>query len=286
MDTKNMKKQLKKLAKKLHKKLENTQDYLKDQLHYLKVSGSNISSLTLKICKSLAIITLLLFCSFGGKLTHDLYIESQVGKQVVFLKSPKGAEHQGSATGFQVQAPSGKVYTLTNAHVCALGKDGIIMAEEKQHSGRFIPLRILEVYEDNDLCLVEGLPQYEGLKVADSIEVGQHGWSVGYPLGEDLNISSGRIKGFGIVQLLELDSKCDGKNQKKIKIQVLVFEVEVCQTNRSAAQTDVPTYPGNSGSPLVNIYGNVIGVMFATNRSTSWGSAVPLKAVQQFLKAY
>lgn len=277
---------IKRKLKKLKKKLYGVKTFLNDQLFYIKDGYQNYRHFGVETIKGCILLLSLLLCSFISPKLHDAYIESKVGSNVVFLRSPKGASIQGSATGFEVQAPSGKIYTLTNAHVCGLAKDGLIMAEEKQNSKRFIPLRVLEVYDENDLCLVEGLTGYSGLQLADSIEVGQTGIAIGYPLGEELNISSGRIKGFGNVQLLDQDPICDGPHKRKINVETLFGLMDLCEITRYAAATDLLIYPGNSGSPLVNIYGNVIGVIFASNNRTAWGSAVPLKDVQEFLKAY
>lgn len=279
-----MKKRLNKLKKKYTKKLETIKEHLKAQAFYLKHVTSELAG---SVVKGVVLGLFIIVLTLSATTLHDKYIESIVGSNVVYIRSPEGARIQGSATGFEVRAPSGKVYTLTNAHVCELQKDGLVLLEEKRHSGRLIPKRVLEVYEDNDLCLVEGLDGYEGLKLGDSNVVGQHGWAVGYPLGQGLNISSGRIKGFGDVSILDdNDQACQGKNKKKTEITYLFFQIEVCEIIRFAASTDVPTFPGNSGSPLVDFRGNVIGVMFASQRETNWGSAVPIKVVKEFLKPY
>ena len=60
---------------------------------------------------------------------------------------------------------------MTNGHVCELGKDGIVMVADAPSSDRFIPRRILEVYEKDDLCLVEGLEGYKGLSIASSVDL-------------------------------------------------------------------------------------------------------------------
>lgn len=282
-----MKKQLNKLKKRLSKKLDSLKEHLKAQAFYAREAFNSAKNLSVQTIKACLLVTLILFTSLSAGFLHESYIESSVGKNVVFITNPDGAKVQGSATGFEVKAPSGRIYTLTNAHVCELQKDGFVLLGEKQHSQRLVPRRVLEVYQENDLCLVEGLEGYSGLDLADSISTGQRGWAVGYPLGQGMNISTGRVKGFANVNILDAaDKECNAPNKHKEKFRVFIFEIEACIVTRFSAQTDVPTYPGNSGSPLVNKYGNVIGVMFAAQSETAWGSAVPLKDVKKFLSAY
>lgn len=280
---------IKKLKKKLKKQLEKVKDYLQDQARYLqdlKEAAKNTIFLTIKFT---ALFSFILVSTISANYVHLGYIEDKIGDSTVFIRSPEGAKIQGSGTGFEVKAPSGKVYTLTNAHVCGLSKDGVIMVGEKLNSRRLVPKRVLEVYQENDLCLIEGLEGYKGLSLASDIEVGQSVWAVGYPLGQALNISSGRVKSFQNVAISDEDTSiedCTGPHQKIMHLNTLFGPIDVCTIQRYAAQTDVPTYPGNSGSPLVNIYGNVVGVIFAANNQTHWGEAVPLSYVQDLLKAY
>lgn len=42
-------------------------------------------------------------------------------------------------------------------------------------------------------------------------------------------------------------------------------------------------YPGNSGGPLINASGEVIGVNRAVQQSTGEGVSIPIETVQQFL---
>lgn len=280
---------IKKLKKKLSKKLNSIKDYLHDQSHYLQELSQTVKNVIVLSAKLTALFSFTVLAAVASNFAHISYIESRIGDNTVYVRSPEGAKLQGSGTGFEVIAPSGKVYTLTNAHVCGLAKDGIIMVGEKLHSNRLVPKRVLEVYQDNDLCLIEGLENYSGLSLANSIEVGDSVWAVGYPLGQAMNISSGRVKSFRYVDIMddETDPKdCTKPNQKVMQFNTLFGPIDVCTVKRYAAQTDVSTFPGNSGSPLVNVYGNVVGVIFAANRQTTWGEAVPLNYVKDLLKAY
>ena len=283
-------KTLKKLKKKLSKKLDHCKEFLNAQAFYLRLMVNKIAN-TLKFCLkvcALAIFTAVI--SFSSGMIHSAYIESKVGSNTVYIRSDKDAKLQGSATGFEVKAPSGKVYTLTNAHVCGLAdKNGILLVQEKRYSDRLIPKHVIEVYEDNDLCLVEGLQGYEGLTLADSSAVGDLVWAVGYPLGQGMNISSGRIKGYNPVEIADMDipaAECTGKKMHMETFNMFFYTIDVCIVERDSVSTDVPTFPGNSGSPMVNVFGNVEGVIFASNSDTYWGSAVPLDYVNKFLKPY
>lgn len=280
---------IKKFKKKLLKNLEKAKDFLKDQSFYLKNLGRSIKDTAKLTFKLTSVLILVLLASFSANILHEKYIESKVGDSTVFIRSPQGASHQGMATGFEVKGKSGKIYTLTNAHVCGLQKDGLVMIQDKLNSGRLIPRRVLEVYQENDLCLVEGMDNYQALDLADSLDVGDLVTSVGYPLGQAMNISSGRVKSFGKVTILEPEVKaedCNGAHEKVITINTIFGPLEFCSIERYAAQTDVPTFPGNSGSPLVNIYGNVVGIMFASDNETHWGDAVDLTFIKDLLKAY
>lgn len=246
-------------------------------------------SLTKSILQSIGLALFLAASMLMAKPLHDDYLLDKVGNNTVFIRSPIGAKHQGSATGFEVIAPSGRVYTLTNAHVCELQKDGVVMVEEKLNSKRLIPRRVLEVYADNDLCLVEGLEGYEGLKLADSYEIGDFNYAIGYPLGEAMDLTGGYIKSHARIQVLLSDvppSDCNGPHLKIVQIDTFFGPLDFCAIERRAVQTNITIYPGNSGSAMVNAFGHVTGVIFASNNYTHWGSAVPLADVVDFIKAY
>jgi S1-C subfamily serine protease len=275
---------MKKLKAKLKKQLKNLK--LKSKLQSVKEPA-------LHAARNVTVFVLCLVTALSSALVadrgHKEYLEHVIGDQVLYVESMPDSKLKGSATGFHVKAKSGNVVFITNAHVCELGNDkGMIMVRDKLNSGRGVPRRILEVYEHNDLCAVEPLPGYKGLTVASDLDVGEPVWAIGYPLGESLNISNGRVKDFGTTTLsvnIPMD-QCVGPNLQKGQVQFWFFIVDVCLITYKLVQTDIVIYGGNSGSPMLNIFGNVTGVVFAANTRTNWGRSVPLEHLNDLLSAY
>jgi S1-C subfamily serine protease len=285
---------IKKWKKRLLALKDKCVDFLKDQLFYAQEFAVRVINALVSVLVTTSQIVLfaLIFglASIFGERTFDSFIESKVAKNVVYIRSPDDAKVKGSATGFEVIAKSGKVYTLTNAHVCELQNDsGNVLLQDKQNNGRLIPRHVIEVYPDNDLCLIEGLSGYEGLKLASESKIGEHVMSIGYPLGQGLHISRGRVKNFAEVEVnsgLTVE-QCVGPKLKVKKINIMfIFEQEICIQTRDGVMTDMLIYPGNSGSPMVDIFGRVKGVVFASDNLTHWGVSVPFKDVKRLLDNY
>ena len=285
---------MKKLKRKFKKLALRLDAYLNAQMFYAKrackkalLASVEVTALTIKLV-AFAVITSL--CFIFAEKAHNKYIEKKVGSQVLFIKAMPDNPAQGSATGFEVVAKSGKTYILTNAHVCGLkDKDNLVSVQNKLHSGRFIPRRVIEIYAHNDLCLVEGFEGYPGLKLGEAPSVSDNVIAIGYPMGEALNISRGRIKAYTTVEIIAEDipiAECHGDRLRTKRISVWFFDETVCMRSYKAIASDVPIYPGNSGSPIVDMWGNVVAVAFASDGFTHWGVLVPFKDIQKFLEAY
>lgn len=240
---------------------------------------------------------------------HNKYYRAAVGSKVYMIRD---SVRSGGGTGFAIVAPSGQSYIMTNDHVCDVSSDGrtVLVTGDEGSMRR----NIVAHDENSDLCLIEGLPGVEGLPVAWSgPELGDTITVVGHPRLMPTHVAKGEMTGketisirMGPISVIdprsgqeELISEQDGGILEKdcqmnknsittleIDAMFMVLKVKFCvMTVQDAYVTSVVIYPGNSGSPVVNFWSNVIGVAFASD-STNWGRMVPLQDIKAFLKNY
>lgn len=225
---------------------------------------------------------------------HEAYLYQNTSNAVVRIVKP--SNHRLGGTGFQVKAKSGTQYTITNRHVCALAENGYVEARMNDEDSRYVRLPILEVSTNTDLCILPALTGDSALSVGSGLGIGDSVYVVGHPLLEHVSITKGKATNFQIIELIvgENIAKeiCEEKYSGKfIDLSGSLFDIlmgmqSVCVAPVKSLRTTAPTFPGNSGSPLINAYGNVVGVIFAGNNIINWGYAVPLSDLKAFLENY
>lgn len=188
---------------------------------------------------------------------HERYLYWNTGKAVVVLNPLFNFKRGGS--GFQILTAEGP-RVITNAHLCE-GRPAML-ARNLWNAERVDILKVLKVDREKDLCMLEGVPGLGVLRpaffapsVLDEIFV------VGHPDLELTTISRGRVRGEIQVQL---EYKAGGKYMDSISISAKV-------------------YRGNSGSPVVNSFGGVVGVLLAVTNRTDNGYFVPLRHLKSFI---
>ena len=149
----------------------------------------------------------------------------------------------GQGTGFIIHKEG---YVVTNAHVLAGGSIvQAITSEQELIDALFIGYDI-----DFDIVLLKIPGNYEPLLLDDSddVQIGEKVIAIGNPLGLQFSVSQ------GIVSAIHRE----GINGVEAYI-----------------QTDAPLNPGNSGGPLINKQGKVIGINnFKIGNSESLGFAL------------
>lgn len=203
------------------------------------------------------------------------------------LKLTNETETNGG-TGFQVRGPSGHKYVMTNEHICQLGaKEGQLLATTER--GDRYHLRIIKISETADLCLLEAAPGLPALSIARESYAGQYVMVIGHPYLNPTEIAAGVLLGLVPITVGEIvgpNDKCNRYGERLEVEQSRYGTRRLCLRTLMAFHTNVHVYPGNSGSPTLDLQGRVVGVAFATSLATYWGSLVPLMDVQDFMVGY
>lgn len=232
------------------------------------------------------LLLMVLVCSIFGQNIKDGYYRKHIGSDVVRIFNE---EMTGGGTGFHVEAESGEVYILTNKHICEMGKKSGKVVIEKD--GRILERRIIEVFEAHDLCLIEKMPgESHGLEVAKKLKLGEDVLVLGHPGLRDLTMSHGEFIGPDLIYLqnmkIETAEECNGKFIDH-PMAIFLLGHGICLESFETSAISSITYGGNSGSPVVNKYGNVVGVLFAGSPAQSTDShMVPLKHIKDFLRKF
>jgi S1-C subfamily serine protease len=217
---------------------------------------------------------------------HNSYLRWEVGESVVQVLSPRG----GGGTGFAIKAASGEDFIVTNKHVCESGINGwVIIKSQKSNESTY--RRILYKDRKHDLCLIQGDKRLSPLELGSEPDRGDFTYIVGHPGLRQLTVSQGEYIGYSTVQLIEpveQRNQCNGKIYELTEFQQIMYGLEfICVKTYNAFATTAVVYPGNSGSPAVDKFGNVIGVLFAgSNKEERDNYIVPLSYLKNMLNKF
>jgi S1-C subfamily serine protease len=164
-------------------------------------------------------------------------VVAQVAPAVAHVRVERGARDRGtragSGSGFII-TPDG--YMVTNSHVAG----GASALEVTLPDGRVAAAELVGDDPDSDLAVIKigaaGLP-YVRLADSSKLRVGQIAVAIGSPYGFQHTVTAGIVSALG--------RSMRGQTGRLLD---------------NIIQTDAPLNPGNSGGPLVDSAGGVIGV--------------------------
>lgn len=228
-----------------------------------------LGKVAFKLTVYAAFFITVLVLSTQSRQFHNWALTLKVVPTVVLVGSKDGNTR---GTGFHLKLPSGNTYLVTNRHICIGSKDKkVLYAKEKEFSEKVIPRKIIKIFENVGLCLLEPFYNYDALSLASGMTQFQDIWYFGYPVhGQSIHMGEGKIKG---VRIIDISKELKGGEGIKSK-ELITVEI------------DAPTFQGASGSPVVNGLGNVVGVVMAVDLKSHWGLVVPLGILLETFKNY
>jgi S1-C subfamily serine protease len=167
---------------------------------------------------------------------------------------------EGAGSGFVID-PRG--YILTNYHVVQGAQNiSVTLGDRSHYDAKFIGAD-----ERNDIALVKIDPKDRKLPAltmgdSDSLQVGQRVLAIGNPFGFQSTLTTGIVSALGRTVQTSQTTVIDG-----------------------AIQTDAAINQGNSGGPLLNSRGEVIGINSAiytpSGTTAGIGFAIPISTARQ-----
>ncbi|MER3407003.1 MAG: hypothetical protein C4278_01045 [Patescibacteria group bacterium] len=173
-------------------------------------------------------------------------------------------EEVGGGTGFIVSSDG---YIITNKHVVSDEKAEYIVY---LNDGRKFKAKIVAKHPVDDLAILKidayNLPTLK-LGNSDNLKIGQFVIAIGNALGEFQNTVS-----FGVISGLKRNIVASDSSGNIERLEDMI-------------QADAAINYGNSGGPLINIYGEVIGVNTAiVSGAQNIGFAIPINRAKRMLE--
>lgn len=184
-------------------------------------------------------------------------------------REKKEREYKAEAlgSGFIVRKKGNTYYAITNQHVIGNANDITVILYNKEH----VNAKLIGSDSRKDIALIsfeskENIPVIT-LGDSDAVRVGDPVFAFGAPMGFESSVTSGIISAVG---------RSGGPDNRNIN---------------DFLQTDTAINQGNSGGPLVNIYGEVIGInnwiASSSGGSQGLGFSIPInnvkKAIDDFI---
>ncbi len=256
--------------------------------------ASTMKTMSFGTIATLFMIVGLVFVIMAPQFFKSLYFQYHANS-VLYLKicSKEGCGH---GTAFHVKNSKGERYLLTNAHNCVNPDNPKIKYSFTAISidGGHYPTKIVKSSKNRDLCILEPVGNFKTFNLNDQLTYEVPVYVIGYPRSYPMTLTKGDIIGFvtrynNVEGMSSKRCKKSGGEHRKIVQKFNFYGQEItvikqwCQYKYSSIQTTIPIRRGNSGSPLIDIMGRAVGIIYAADEGW-WGIAVPASDIIKFIE--
>ena len=185
------------------------------------------------------------------------------GPAAMFPGAPESAADVALGTGFLIEAHG--VFILTNDHIAAAASELRVVLSD----GTEVPAKLLGRDVRLDLALLSvDTPRLHALPMGDSddLQVGEWLVVLGNPFGDEVSAAVGIVSATGREGA---GSLVQGR----------------AMGHRTYLQTDARIHRGNSGGPVIDTAGQVVGVAVASDRPGELSFAIPINRVKEIVDA-
>lgn len=158
----------------------------------------------------------------------------------------------GTGAGFAI----GPHLIVSNRHVVEGGD-----LEVTTSDGRVLEVGVVEEARGHDLAVLKTVRALQGsLELAQQpVGEGELVHVVGYPLGGPFMVTRGLV-------VDEVQGPAFGEQSHVLRVKAVVL-------------------PGYSGGPVLNVRGEIVGVVYALGRATRYALAIPVSSLERWLEA-
>ena len=198
----------------------------------------------------------------------------KVYDSVVLIRNYKNDKLSGSGSGFIYKTDDKYAYIMTNHHVVSGGNKWSIVTTKDDEiygnvlgSDEYLDLAVIKVDKKSYMNAVTMVPSDKKVSLGDTV------FAIGSPVGYEYRntVTNGIVS--GVNRLVEVSVKSTGSSLFGGTTSDWVMEV---------IQTNAAVNPGNSGGPLFNTNGELVGVIsmkLVENSIEGMGFAIPIDYV-------
>ena len=218
-----------------------------------KENGVQVAS-TCKSCNSTVIME-------NGSLSASV---EKTFNSVVMIKTYNGTRAKGSGSGFIYKIDGDYAYVMTNHHVVDGGNKWTIITSTDEEiegtvlgSDEYVDIAVIKMKKASYMQAVNILSNDKKVNLGDTV------FTIGAPVGYEYRgtVTNGIVSGLNRLVEVSVNNSLQGD-----------YVMEVIQTNTAVN-------PGNSGGPLFNSNGEVVGVIsmkLVENSIEGMGFAIPI----------